>query len=82
MQLARVTLEKKKRFHIRLSFHCDLIQEHILRLAAMSGGSVAKNQCFENRLCPHHQGHDYSQTCPQTDFKGNQFPDNKDKGGP
>jgi len=48
----------------------------------MSGGSMVENQCFENHLCPHHQGHNYSKICPQTDFRGSQFPDDKDKGSP
>jgi len=48
----------------------------------MSGGSVAENQRFKNCLYPHHQGHDYSKICPQTDFKGNRFPDDEDKSGP
>ena len=48
----------------------------------MSGGSMVENQHFENHLCHHHQGHDYSEIRTQSDFGGSQFPDDKDKCGP
>jgi hypothetical protein len=43
---------------------------------------MVENQRFKNHLCPHHRGHDYSKICPQTDFGGSRFPDDKDIGGP
>jgi hypothetical protein len=48
----------------------------------MSDGSMAENQRFKNHLCPPHQWTDYFKIGPQKDFRGSQFPDDKDKGGP